>query len=244
MRSDSSESCVPEQFDVIGPDVIRALTANWGGVDGYFADSFVEEDDALRAARQSGSRTTMPSAEVSASQGAFLGLMAQIAGARRVLEFGTLAGYSTIWLARAVGDTGQVITLELEPSNAEIALANFSRAGVADRVEVVVGPAGESAQQMIDLGVPPFDLVFIDADKQNNPLYLALSLELTHSGAVIIIDNVVRGGAVVDASSTDPRVQGVRSVVSMIAANDELSATALQTVGVKGWDGMILIRCR
>jgi len=216
----------------------------WFAVDDYFTTALVSEDAALVAARESGAATTMPNAEVAANQGAFLALVTQIAGARRVLEFGTLAGYSTIWFARAVGPDGRVVTLELEPANAEIARQNLQRAGVADRVEIMVGPAAQSAQKLIDQNVEPFDLVFIDADKPNNPGYLAASLQLTRSGAVIVFDNVVRNGAVVDPDSDDPRVQGVRAVVDDIASNPDLDATALQTVGVKGWDGFILARRR
>jgi predicted O-methyltransferase YrrM len=184
----------------------------------------------------------MPNAEVAANQGALLGLIVQIAGAQRVLEFGTLAGYSTIWLARAVGESGRVVTFELEEANAAVARANFEHAGVAARVEVIVGPAAESAQHLIEAGVEPFDFVFIDADKPAKPRYLEAALELTRPGAVIVIDNVVRDGAVIESDSDDPRVHGVRQVVEDIAGNPELDATAVQTVGVKGWDGLILIR--
>ncbi|MCO1338771.1 methyltransferase [Kocuria polaris] len=186
----------------------------------------------------------MPNAEVAANQGAFLGLITQIAGAKRVLEFGTLAGYSTVWFARAVGHGGQVITFELEEQNALIARENLDRAGIGERVEVVVGSAAESAASLIEAGVEPFDLVFIDADKPSNPTYLAAALALTRPGAVIIIDNVVRDGAVVQADSDDPRVQGVRTVAQDIAAHPDLDATAIQTVGEKGWDGLIIARRR
>ncbi|UVI37951.1 O-methyltransferase [Brevibacterium spongiae] len=186
----------------------------------------------------------MPHAEVAANQGAFLGQLVTIAGAKRVLEFGTLAGYSTIWLARAAGEDGRVVTLELEPDNASIAEANFRAAGVAEHITMIVGPAAESAARLISDGAEPFDFVFIDADKPNNPAYLTAALELTRSGAVIVIDNVVRNGAVTDADSTDPRVQGVRKVVDEIAAHPELDATAFQTVGEKGWDGLIIARRR
>lgn len=216
----------------------------WFAVDDYFTTALVAEDAALVAARDSGAATTMPNAEVAANQGAFLALVTQIAGARRVLEFGTLAGYSTIWFARAVGLYGQVVTLELESANAEIARQNLRQAGVADRVEIMVGPALQSAQELIDQNVEPFDLVFIDADKSNNPRYLAAALQLTRPGAVIVFDNVVRNGAVVDPDSDDPRVQGVRAVVDDIASNPDLDAIALQTVGVKGWDGFIFARRR
>ena len=219
-------------------------TTVWNAVDAYFTTRLTPEDAALVAARESGSETTMPNAEVAPNQGAFLGLLAQIAGARRVLEFGTLAGYSTIWFARAVGADGQVVTLELEDQNAEIARANFVRAGLEDRIDVRVGPAAQSAQQLIADQVAPFDLVFIDADKPNNPVYLDAALALTKPGAVIIIDNVVRNGAVTDEDSDDSRVQGVRTVTRDIAIRPDLDATALQTVGVKGWDGLIIARRR
>lgn len=216
----------------------------WRSVDAYFTAALVDEDSALIEARESGVRTTMPNAEVAANQGAFLGLLAQIGGARRVLEFGTLAGYSTVWFARAVGEGGRVVTFELEEQNAAVARENLERAGVGDQVEVIVGPAAESANALIDDEVEPFDLVFIDADKPSNPTYLAAALELTRPGSVIVIDNVVRDGAVADGKSDDPRVQGVRAVVDAIASNPELDATALQTVGEKGWDGLIIARRR
>lgn len=214
----------------------------WRAVDGYFTQSLVPEDAALVAARDSGAQTTMPNAEVAANQGALLGLLVQVTGARRILEFGTLAGYSTIWFARAAGETGQVVTFELEETNAAVARANFDRAGVADRIEVIVGPAAKSAQQLIDASAPPFDFVFIDADKPSNPVYLDAALQLTRPGAVIVIDNVVRDGAVVDPDSNDPRVRGVREVVAAIADNPMLDATAIQTVGIKGWDGLIVLQ--
>lgn len=214
----------------------------WREVDAYFVDTLVPEDAALRAARESGPRTTMPQAEVAPNQGRLLALLCGIAGAKRVLEFGTLAGYSTVWLARAVGEAGHVTTLELEERNAEVALANLAAAGVADRVEVLVGPAGDCARQLIKAGVAPYDFVFIDADKPSNSEYLRASMELTGPGAVIVIDNVVRNGAVTDPDSADARVQGVRAVLDDIARDERLEATALQTVGSKGWDGFTIIR--
>ena len=238
-------SAVPGKISEEAVPVNRYASAPaWRAVDNYFTAALVDEDVALVEARESGARTTMPNAEVAANQGALLALLAQIGGARRVLEFGTLAGYSTVWFARAVGDSGRVVTFELEEQNAAVARANLAQAGVGDRVEVIVGPAATSAQALIDEGVEPFDLVFIDADKPSNPIYLAAALELTGPGAVIVIDNVVRDGAVVDENSDDPRVQGVRAVVDAIASHPELDATALQTVGEKGWDGLILARRR
>lgn len=217
--------------------------AAWRDVDDYFIDALIPQDDALDAARVASAETTMPNAEVTPNQGALLAMLTRTAGARRVLEFGTLAGYSTIWFARAVGPQGRVVTLELEEQNAAIARGNLERAGVADRVDVLVGAAAASAQRLIDAGTDPFDLVFIDADKPSNPIYLAAALELTRPGAVIIIDNVVRNGAVVtDHDRSD--VQGVRALVAAIAANPDLDATAIQTVGSKGWDGLIVARRR
>lgn len=212
----------------------------WRDVDRYFVDMLVAEDRALAAARRSSAETTMPQTEVAANQGKLLALLVGMVGARRVLEFGTLAGYSTIWLARAVGRGGTVTTLEREVQNAAVARRNLERAGVADRVEVIVGPAQESAEQLIRVGADPFDLVFIDADKPNNLAYLRATMELTRPGAVIVIDNVVRNGAVLAEDSADPRVHGVRTVMAEIAADDRLDATTLQTVGLKGWDGFTL----
>lgn len=214
----------------------------WRRVDAYFVDTLVPEDEALLSARESGRRTTMPQAEVAPNQGKLLALLCQIAGAARVLEFGTLAGYSTVWLARAVGEQGHVTSLELEEHNAAIARANLERAGVAERVEIIVGPAADSARRLIKDGTEPYDVVFIDADKPSNPEYLRASLALTRPGSVIIIDNVVRNGAVTDPDSSDDRVQGVRAVLADIMRDERLDATALQTVGSKGWDGFTIIR--
>lgn len=216
--------------------------ALWREVDGYFVDTLVEEDDALVVAREAGRLTTMPQAEVAPNQGRLLALLVQMTGAARVLEFGTLAGYSTVWLARAVGSHGHVTTLEVAEQNAAVARDNLERAGVLDRVNIIIGPAAGSAQRLIDDGVEPFDFVFIDADKPSNPVYLAASLVLSRPGTVIVIDNVVRNGAVIDAQSQDERVRGVRQVLQDIARDPRLEATALQTVGSKGWDGLTIVR--
>ena len=214
----------------------------WRDVDEYFAGTLALEDEVLVAARESGRDTTMPNAEVAANQGALLGLIVQMTGGRRILEFGTLAGYSTIWLARSAGPDGRVVTLELEQANADIARANLERAGLADRVRILVGSASESARALIDSDAEPFDVVFIDADKPNNPVYVDAALRLTGPGAVIIIDNVVRDGAVVDDGTADARVHGVRQALADIASHPSLDATAIQTVGVKGWDGLVVAR--
>jgi predicted O-methyltransferase YrrM len=221
---------------------VYASESEWRDVDSYFADLLVTEDEALLIARESSQQTTMPTAEVAPNQGKLLALLCQITGAGRVLEFGTLAGYSTIWLARAAGKNGRVTTLELEEQNAAIARSNLERAGVSGQVDVIVGPAVESARKLIADGEEPYDFVFIDADKPSNPAYLEASLALTHAGSVIVIDNVVRGGAVIDPGSPDARVQGVRAVLADIAENPRLEATALQTVGLKGWDGFTIAR--
>jgi predicted O-methyltransferase YrrM len=214
----------------------------WREVDAYFVATLVDEDEALAEARESGRLTTMPRAEVAPNQGKLLALLAQMTSATRVLEFGTLAGYSTIWLARAVGEHGRVTTLELEAQNAAVARANLERAGVGDRVDIIVGPAADSARRLIDAGTEPYDFVFIDADKPSNPDYLRAALELSHPASVIVIDNVVRNGAVIDPESQDDRVRGVRTVLDDIAKDPRLEATSLQTVGSKGWDGFTIIR--
>jgi predicted O-methyltransferase YrrM len=214
---------------------------DWTGVDD-FLDQLVHEDAALEAARAS--RDDVPAHEVAPNQGALLALLVQMCGARRVLEVGTLIGYSTIWLARAVGADGTVTTLELDPGRAEQAQANLQRAGVAERVDVVVGPARESLQDLADRGVPAYDFVFLDADKPNNPHYLEQCLALSQPGTVIVADNVVRDGAICDATSQDPSVVGVRRFLEMVRRHPRLEATAVQTVGRKGWDGFLIARVR
>jgi len=213
---------------------------DWNRVDEYFVDALVEDDDALRGARDRARAAGLPEIEVAPNQGKLLALLARMSGARRVLEFGTLAGYSTIWLARAVGKDGVVITLELDPEHARVARVNLDAAGVGDRVEVLVGAARDSAEGLVRNGTEPFDLVFIDADKPNNPVYLELALALGRPGTVIVVDNVVRKGQVADPGSADPSVIGVRDLVAAVAADPRLDATALQTVGLKGWDGLLL----
>jgi predicted O-methyltransferase YrrM len=218
--------------------------ARWRAVDDYFIEQLVHEDDALVLARESSIVTAMPLADVAPNQGALLSIIAQLAGARRVLEFGTLAGYSTIWLARAVGPSGKVVTFEIDEPTAAIARTNFERAGVADRIELVVGPALDSVRTLAEDGSEPFDLVFIDADKPNNPHYLQAALTLSRPGTVIILDNVVRNGAVADPDSDDPRVHGTWAAIDLLGNDPRLEATALQTVGVKGWDGFAIALVR
>lgn len=214
------------------------MEAQWSQVD-RFLSSLVTEDDALVAARTS-QAVTRPGIEISPSFGQLLRLLAVASGAKRVLEFGTLAGYSTIWLARAVGPSGRVVSLELDRDNAAEARRHLEAAGVSAWVDIFCGPAADVSQRMIDAGLPTFDFVFIDADKQSTPVYLARALELTGPGALIVLDNVVRGGRVV--SSDDSDAVGVREALEMARADGRLEGAALQTVGDKGWDGFAVFR--
>ena len=214
----------------------------WSQVDAYLDGLLAPADTALAAALDSNRNAGLPSIDVPASLGKYHAMLNQIAGARRVLEVGTLGGYSTLWMARALPLDGRLVTLELKPENAAIARANLERAGVFDRVEIHVAPALDSFRCLVTAGVAPFDLIFLDADKKSLPDYLEWSLKLAHPGTVIVADNVVRDGKVLDANSSDPDVQGVRRFLEQAAKNPRLSATALQTVGARGYDGFALIR--
>jgi predicted O-methyltransferase YrrM len=208
----------------------------WAAVDEYLAERLAPGEAALTAALEANAAAGLVAADVSPTQGRLLELMARLCGARSILEIGTLGGYSTIWLARALPPDGRLVTLEADPHHARVARSNLSRAGLSEVVEIVEGPALETLP-----GVEgAFDLVFIDADKERSADYLALAVERSHPGTLIVADNIVRGGAVVDADSDDPRVVGVRRLVEAVAAEPRLVATGLQTVGVKGWDGMVL----
>jgi predicted O-methyltransferase YrrM len=210
----------------------------WNAVDDHLVDLFGLDDDILRSAVADSVAAGMPQIQVSATLGRFLNLQARTMAARRILEIGTLAGYSSIWLARALPADGRLITLELEPRHAEVARGNLARAGLADVAEVRVGPAADSLRAMVADNFAPFDMVFIDADKDGYPEYLEWSLKLARPGTLIVADNVVRGGAIIDADSSDGRVQGVRRFNEMLARDPRLDATILQTVGVKGYDGI------
>ncbi|MCP2321647.1 putative O-methyltransferase YrrM [Hamadaea flava] len=214
--------------------------STWTAVDGYFADLLVKEDSALTAAVEDSDAAGLSALQVAPNQGKLLNLIARIRGARSILEIGTLGGYSTIWLARALPADGRLVTLEVDEHAATIARANVARAGVGHLVDILVGKALDTLPQLEADGAGPFDLVFIDADKPSNPDYLAWSLRLTRPGSVIIGDNVVREGAVTDPTEDDPRVVGVRRFTELIAAEPRLTATAVQTVGVKGHDGFVL----
>jgi len=205
----------------------------WEQVDRYVAEQLLAPDEALDAALADCAAAGMPAIQVPAAQGKFLNLLARMHGARTILEVGTLGGYSTIWLARALPPGGRLDTLEIDPAHAEVARRNLARAGLADVVEVRLGAAAETLAALTG----PYDLVFIDADKPGNPVYLREALRLTRPGSVIVVDNVVRGGRVLDADSTEPSVVGTRATYELLAAEPRLDATVLQTVGGKGYDG-------
>jgi predicted O-methyltransferase YrrM len=209
----------------------------WTAVDRYIDDNLVRSDPVLQATLRANADAGLPAFDVSASQGKFLHLLARIQGARRVLEIGTLGGYSTIWLGRALPADGLLVTLESDAKHLAVAQANVKQAGLPCTVEFREGPALESLARLREEGAAPFDFVFIDADKPNHPAYLEWSLRLTRPGSVIVGDNVVREGAVINSRDPDPRVQGVRRFFEMMAAEPRLAATALQTVGSKGHDG-------
>jgi predicted O-methyltransferase YrrM len=208
----------------------------WDAVDDYINDQLIGDDPALDGALARAAAAGLPAHDVAPNQGKLLHLLARLAGARTILELGTLAGYSTIWLARAVPAGGRVVTLESNPGYAAVARENLAAAGVADRVEVVVGDAMDTLATLDG----PFDVVFIDADKQRNPEYLEHALRLTRPGSLIIADNVVRDGGLADAGSEDPRVTGIRRFTEQLGAAAHVTATAVQTVGTKGWDGFAL----
>jgi predicted O-methyltransferase YrrM len=212
----------------------------WSEVDSYIVQRLLPADPILDAVLDANAAAGLPPADVSPAQGKLLYLFARMVGARRVLEIGTLGGYSTIWLARALPADGVVVTLEVVPEHAAVARLNLERAGLAARVDLRVGPALQTLQRIDSESRGPFDLIFIDADKPSNPDYLAWALRLARPGTVIIGDNVVREGAVVDPASRDPRVQGVRRFFDMMASEPRLTATAIQTVGSKGWDGFAI----
>ena len=213
----------------------------WTEVDQYLASRFLSADPVLDAAIEACNAAGLPQIAVSATQGKLLQLLVQIAGARSVLEIGTLGGYSTIWLARGLMPGGRLITLEIDPKHAEVARANLTRAGFGEIADVRLGPALDTLPLLSNERLAPFDFVFIDADKANIPAYFEWSLKLSRPGAVIVVDNVVRDGAIIDADSTDPSVIGVRRFMEMIRNNNRVSGTAIQTVGTKGYDGFAIV---
>ncbi len=209
----------------------------WAAVEDYLTGLLVRPDAALAEALKASAAAGLPPIQVSPTEGKLLHLFARMCGARRILEIGTLGGYSTIWLARALPDDGRLVTLEADPKHAEVARANIARAGLARLVDLRVGRALETLPRIEADGGGPFDLVFLDADKPGNADYFRWALRLTRRGSLIITDNVVRDGAVIDAASADANVQGVRRFLEVVAAEPRVSATAIQTVGSKGYDG-------
>jgi predicted O-methyltransferase YrrM len=214
--------------------------ALWTAVDRYIDESLIPSDPILEDSLRANAEAHLPSIDVAPNQGKLLHLLARIQGSRRILEIGTLGGYSTIWLARALPPDGRLVTLEVDPKHASVATANIQHAGLASKVELRLGPALESLSQLHTEAAPPFDFIFIDADKPNNPAYLEWSLRLSRPGTVIVCDNVVREGGIIDPDSTDPMIQGTRHLFELLTANPRIDATCLQTVGSKGHDGFIL----
>ena len=209
----------------------------WSAVDAYIADRLLGDDPALTAALAANAAGGLPDIDVSPAQGRMLHLFARMAGAKRILEVGTLGGYSTIELARALPTDGAMVTLEIDPHHADVARANIAAAGLSDRVTVITGAALDSLETLEG----PFDFVFIDADKQNNPAYVDHAIRLSRPGTTIVVDNVIREGGVLDAASGDERIQGTRRLFDQVGANHRLTATAVQTVGVKKWDGFLIV---
>ena len=213
----------------------------WTAVDNYISKLLAPPDQALRDALAASAENGLPEIQVSATQGKLLQLFARMVNARNILEIGTLGGYSTIWMARVLPPGGRVLTLEFSSKHADVARSNFARAGLSNMIEVRVGPALETLPKLAAEGCEPFDLIFIDANKSAMAEYFDWALKLSRPGSVIVSDNVVRDGAVIDAASPDPDVQGVRRFNERVAAEPRVSATAIQTVGCKGYDGFALI---
>ncbi len=216
----------------------------WNEVDDYIEEQLIDEDTALQEATRAAAEAGLPPIALTPAHGKFLHLLARVHSARSILEIGTLGGYSTIWLARALPADGHLVTLELNPAYAAVAAANIERAGFSSLIKIDVGPARDSLRALIDQDAPPFDLVFIDADKQSTPEYFELALQLTRPGSVIVTDNVVRDGELANADTEDERALGMRRFHELLAADrrgaGRVSATTVQTVGAKGYDGFTL----
>lgn len=214
------------------------MQKQWSNVDNYLIEKLIPKDDILEQVLVNNQQAGLPAFDVAANQGQLLALFVRMTGAKRILEIGTLGGYSTIWMARELPTDGELLTLEADAYHASIARQNLQLAGVAERVKLIEGPALNSLEQLGEH--PPFDLIFIDADKPSNPNYLRWALRYSRPGTLIIGDNVVRDGEVTNPQSDDARVQGVRTFIEMLGEDPRLTATAIQTVGVKGWDGFTL----
>jgi predicted O-methyltransferase YrrM len=213
----------------------------WSSVDQYFTEAFIPDDPVLEAVLHASEKAGLPPHNVSPTQGQLLMLLAMSVNATSILEIGTLGGYSTIWLARALPEKGHLVTLEADAHHAEIAQHNIQHAGLQQRVSVRVGAARHTLDDLIAKKTGAFDVIFVDADKENNVHYFEAALQLSHSGSLIIVDNVVRGGAVIETANSDPRVLGVRRFVERVAKEPRVVPTALQTVGSKGYDGLAIM---
>ena len=212
----------------------------WTDVDRYIGEKLVASDEALDGAQHAAKEGGLPPISVSAAQGKLLQVLVQLQQAKKVLEIGTLGGYSSIWMARALPDDGRLITLEIDPKHAEVARASLARAGVADKVEIRLGAAIDTLPKLAAEGVGPFDLIFIDADKASNADYFTWAVKLSRKGTMIIVDNVVRNGAVLDPETDNPDIVGTRRLFDTVAAEGRVNATAIQTVGAKGYDGLVI----
>lgn len=214
----------------------------WGNIDSYFEGSFVKEPDCLKAAMKAAKEAKLLDISISPAQGKFLALLVQLSAAKYILEVGTLGGYSTLWMAQAMPEDGRLVTLENNPVCAGVARANFAHAGFAEQVELRYGDAMDSFKALVGEKGEPFDFIFIDANKPDYPEYLKWSLRLSRPGTLLVVDNVVRDGGIADNSSQDPAIKGIQKFHEMVGNDERLDATALQTVGSKGYDGLSLIR--
>lgn len=221
-------------------DRLDTHAATWSAVDRFFESTLLAHDPALDAALHDSDAAGLPAINVSPAQGKFLCQLAKSLGARNILEVGTLAGYSTIWLGRSLPNDGHLITLEIDPKHAAVANANVARAGLSAKVELRLGPALETLPQLARENAGPFDFVFIDADKPNIPTYFDWAVKLARRGAVIVVDNVVRSGEVINVASSDTGVPGVRKLIEGLSSDPRVEATAIQTVGAKGYDGFLM----
>ena len=220
----------------------RKVEKKWQDVDHYFCDQLLTEDPVLASALESSEVAGLPPIAVAPNQGKLLQLLAEMIGARSILEIGTLGGYSTIWLARALPRDGRVVTLEVDPKHADVARKNFVRGGLANMIEIRLGSALDTLPKLSEEQRGPFDVVFIDADKENIPAYFDWAIKLTRPGSLIVVDNVVRDGEVVNAKSKDPNIHGVRRFVDQLSKDSRVTGTAIQTVGTKGYDGFAIVR--
>jgi predicted O-methyltransferase YrrM len=225
-----------------GTTVASAESEKWKEVDNFFSEALIPPDPVLESALERSRAAGLPAISVSPNQGKLLEILARMLGAQSILEIGTLGAYSTIWLARGMQPGGRLITLESDPAHAAVARANIARAGLQSVVELRLGSALDTLPQISAEHRGPFDLIFIDADKKNIPSYFEWALRLSRPGGVIVVDNVVRDGRVIDSNSDEPDIQGVRRFLEMVAVNTTVSGTAIQTVGVKGYDGFAIVR--